>query len=231
MKLEPHGIGCKSAHDSLVHFTASGSRRILPSVVSRTGHNLSRHWHQRSLQGPGRVRHGGSHCEVERLKHPGLARDRSAYFSDRINRFTSSLPRHSSAVRELTGLTLRLFRRECLSPFDWVPPGFLSPSAARLSLSKRVSRVATASAGPQSCSVSRPSTINAERPWTRDQHASETSLPSESPSKNFAASTAPRRALKQALPASSKTGCPDFFSIGGPNISLKRLGWSHAKRT
>ena len=33
-------------------------------------------------------------AEVERLKHQGLAGDRSAYFSDRINRFTSSLPRH-----------------------------------------------------------------------------------------------------------------------------------------
>ena len=124
---------------------------------------------------------------------------------------------HTSA-KELTGLALRR-RRRCAFRFDWVLPLFFAASAARLSLSKRVSRVATASAGSESYSASLPSTINAERPWTRDQHARETSPPSESPSKNFAASTACRRALKQALPASSKTGCQDFFSIVGPNIS------------
>jgi hypothetical protein len=37
------------------------------------------------------------------------------------------------------------------------------------SLSNRVSRVATASAGPEPCSASLPSTISAERQCARDQ--------------------------------------------------------------
>ena len=37
------------------------------------------------------------------------------------------------------------------------------------SLSNRVSRVATASAGPEPCSASLPSTISAERPCAKDQ--------------------------------------------------------------